>query len=414
MRSLVAVVVVCVAAVSGSCRRHAESPPAAAVEPAFALPVEPIVVPVQGDSGHAQLTASDRGAVLSWLETNESTVTLKFSQLSSNAWDPAMTVASSNNWFVTEADVPTVLRMSDGTLVATTYPSVDPEVEAYDLQLSYSRDEGKTWSRPFTPHHDRTKTQHGFASLFEMPDRTLGMIWLDGRDQTLKKVDPDGSMSIYFASFDAAWKQTAESSVNSRVCECCPTAAVVTADGPLVAFRDRTADEIRDIQVARLEQGKWTAATAVHADNWRIEACPVNGPALSSRGRTAAAAWFSATGDDGHAYAAFSEDAGRTWGKPIRLDDGTSLGRVDVELLDDGSAVATWLEFADQRAQFSARRVKPSGERSTPIVIAGAGDRRVRGYPRLARAGGDLIFAWTESGDGPGPQEVKTAVATIR
>ena len=53
----------------------------------------------------------------------------------------------------------------------------------------------------------------------------------------------------------------------------------MTADGPLVAFRDRSNQEIRDIHVARVEQGKWTEAVPVHADNWRIEACPVNGPA---------------------------------------------------------------------------------------------------------------------------------------
>jgi hypothetical protein len=152
----------------------------------------------------------------------------------------------------------------------------------------------------------------------------------------------------------------------------------------------------------------------VHADNWRIEACPVNGPALAARGRTVAVAWFTAAGNDGHAYAAFSQDAGRTWGEPIRLDDHTSLGRVDIELLDEGSAVATWVEFANERAQLSVRQVKPSRERSKAVVVAGASDRRVRGYPRLARAGKDLVFAWTESGDGPGPQQIKAAVGKMK
>ena len=43
----------------------------------------------------------------------------------------------------------------------------------------------------------------------------------------------------------------------------------------------------------------------------------------------------------GHAYAAFSSDAGRTFGAPIRLDETSALGRVDVALLPDGSALAT-------------------------------------------------------------------------
>jgi len=37
--------------------------------------------------------------------------------------------------------------------------------------------------RPFLPHHDWTQTQHGFASLFELPGNGLGLVWLDGRQQ---------------------------------------------------------------------------------------------------------------------------------------------------------------------------------------------------------------------------------------
>jgi hypothetical protein len=393
------------AAIMSGCRRT-EPAPAAPAESAFPFVIEPLGSPAQGNSGQPQLTTSDRSVILSWLEQSDTSATLKFSELTGGAWTAAKTVASSDDWFVTDADVPTMLRKSDGTLVATTYPLVDPAIEAYDLRLSYSRDNGSTWSAPLSPHHDGTKSQHGFASLFEMPEGALGMVWLDGRV-------PE-AMSVYFASFDAGWKQTAESSVNARVCECCPTSATMTADGPLVAFRDRTNQEIRDIHVTRIEQGKWTEAVPVHADNWRIEACPVNGPALSARGRTVAAAWFTARGNDGHAYAAFSQDAGRTWGNAIRLDDQTSLGRVDIELLNDGSAVATWVEFASERAQLRVRRVGASGERSAPRTIAGAGERRLRGYPRLARNGTALVFAWTESGDGPGPHEITTAMGRLK
>jgi hypothetical protein len=403
MRALAVLLVMVIG--GGACR--STQPPAtpADLKP-FPFVIDAVEVPAQGDSGQPQLTGSGGGAVLSWLEQTDTSATLRFSELKSGTWAAARTVASSDTWFVTDADVPAVMRKRDGTLVATTYPSVDPAIEAYDLRVTYSRDEGKTWSPPITPHHDKTKAQHGFASLFDMPDGALGMVWLDGRVPQ--------SVSVYFASFDAGWKQTAESSVNARVCECCPTAAVVTADGPLVAFRDRTNQEIRDIHVTRVEDGTWTEAVPIHADNWRIEACPVNGAALSARGRTVAAAWFTATGNDGHAYAAFSQDSGRTWGDPIRLDDQTSLGRVDIELLDDGSAIATWVEFANERAQLRTRQVRASGERSGAATIAGATERRLRGYPRLARNGSNLVYAWTESGDGPGPQEIRTAVGRLK
>ena len=186
---------------------------------------------------------------------------------------------------------------------------------------------------------------------------------------------------------------------------------MVTPDGIVAAFRDRSAKEIRDIHVTRLENGTWSDAQIVHADNWEIDACPVNGPALSARGRQLAAAWFTGKDDKGRAFAAFSTDAGRTWSAPIRLDDQEALGHVDVEMLDDGSAVATWVEFADNRSQFRMRRIEPSGMRSPPITISG--DSRVSGYPRVARSGNELVFAWTEGAESEGMQKVKGAIARL-
>jgi hypothetical protein len=221
-------------------------------------------------------------------------------------------------------------------------------------------------------------------------------------------------MGLYFASFDRNWKQTAEGGIDTRVCECCQTSVAVTDEGPVVAFRDRSPREVRDIHVTRLEQGKWTQARPLHVDGWQIDACPVNGPALSARGRAVAAAWFAATEEEGHAYSAFSADGGRSWTQPIRLDDAVSLGHVDIELLDDGSAVASWVEFANQRAQLRFRQVKPSAERSAAIVVAGTGEGSVAGYPRLARHGSDLVLAWTESTPGGvRSQQVKAAIAHL-
>jgi len=62
------------------------------------------------------------------------------------------------------------------------------------------------------------------------------------------------------------------------------------------------------------------------------------------------------------------------------------------------------------------RRGEPSGARSAAVEIAGAGAGHVGGHPRVARAGNELVLAWTESqseGDeGPG-QQVHVATATL-
>ena len=308
------------------------------------------------------------------------------------------------------------MRLPSGTIVAHWLQKSGADTYAYDVRLSYSTDEGKTWAPSFIPHHDGAKTEHGFASLFPMGDG-LGAIWLDGRNMKPAAGHDDhgggGVMTVHYARFDKNWKQVEESAVDARVCECCPTAATVTSEGVIAAFRDRSATEIRDIYTSRLVNGKWSEPAAVHADGWNIAACPVNGPALSASGRNVAASWFTVKNDQGQAYLAFSSDAGRTYGTPIRVDDGGSLGRVDVALVADGrAAIATWIEFADQRSQFRVRRIDRAGTRSAPVTIAGLAAGRASGYPRMAINGRELVFAWTESGAG-GAMQVKTATAPL-
>ena len=384
---------------------------------AWRVGVQPVSSPAGPNSSEPSLSATDRGIVLSWIEQAGKTTHLKFAERTSYGWTTPITAASGDDWFLSYADVPSVIRLSDGTLVAQWLQVTDELIEAYNLLISYSRDNGTTWAAPFMPHHDGTMTQHGFASFVEMPSG-VGLVWLDGRAAELDSTNPEGgAMSLRFAAFDADWKQTADTPVDLRVCECCPTTAVVTSDGVLTAYRDRTEAEIRDISVSRLENGTWTPPATVHDDNWDIPQCPVNGPKLTARGRQVAAAWFTVKDNQGQAHAAFSNDAGRSWGAPIRLDDAGSLGRVDVQLLEDGSAAATWVEFADQRAQFRMRRIEPSGAKSAPVTVAGVEGSRTSGIPRVARRGSDLVFAWTESAPGSGETDttfqVRTAVASV-
>lgn len=384
----------------------------------WSIDIQPVNTPAAASSIEPQLTSSAGHTVLSWVERVGTTSTLRFAELSGSGWSAPATAASGTDWFLSYADPPAVMRLSNNTLVAQWEQQTDPRIEAMDLQLSYSKDNGSTWAPAFAPHHDGTMTQHAFASMFEMPGNALGLIWLDGRESFLETDDPaGGSMTMRYAAFDAAWKQTADAAIDHKVCECCATAAAATDAGILAAFRDRIDGEIRNIAVTRFENAIWTEPAPVHDDGWKTYACPVNGPALSARGRQAAVAWFTAPGDEGHAYAAFSDDAGQTWKAPIRLDDAASVGRVDIELLEDGTAVATWIEFAGGHSELRARLVTPAGARSKPVPVAGVGADAAAGLPRLARHDEQLVFAWTESckpdAAGELPQRVRTAIAKL-
>ena len=381
---------------------------------AWQISPESLRSPAPVNSAQPQLSVSDRGVLLSWIERAGDLATLRFAERTASGWTEARTIASGRDWFVNWADVPSVLRLPSGVIVAHWLQKSGPDTYAYDVRLSYSTDDGKTWSPSFLPHQDGTRTEHGFASLFPVGNG-LGLVWLDGRGMKPGAHDGDhdaGAMSVRFARYDRSWQLVEESAVDERVCECCPTAATVTAEGVIAAYRDRGAGEIRDIHTSRLAGGKWTAPSPVFTDGWKIAACPVNGPALSARGRDVALAWFTVKQEQGQAYLAFSKDAGRTYGAPIRVDDGGSLGRVDVELLSDGAALVTWIEFADQRAQFRARRIDRFGARSPAVTVAGIAGNRTSGYPRAAMGRGELVLAWTESAEG-GALQVQTATAVL-
>jgi hypothetical protein len=389
-------------------------------QPPFTLAPISLTSPAAPNSAQPQLTVSARGVLLSWIERTADVATLKFAERTATGWSSPRTVASGRDWFVNWADVPSVLRLPSGALVAHWLQKSAAATYAYDVRLSVSTDDGKTWSRPFLPHHDGTPTEHGFASLFPMGDG-FGLVWLDGRNMKGEH-DAHGSMTVRYARFDGAFKQVEESEIDSRVCECCPTTAAVTAEGVIAAYRDRGVDETRDNYVTRLVGGKWTAPQPVFNDNWKIAACPVNGPSLSAHGRTVAMAWFTAKDDQPRVYAAFSKDAGKTFGAPIRIDDAGTLGRVDLELLPDGAALATWIEFAQEpaaskpsgagRAQLRARRIQPTGTKSAAVTIAGIAGSRSSGYPRAAVANGEVVFAWTEAGEG-GSLQVRTAASKL-
>ena len=377
---------------------QSDAPAAAEDLSAWTLSVQPMAMPTDAGGSEPRLTVSNQGALLSWIESNGAESTLRFVEQRGEAWSEAGIVTSGSNWFRSYADTPSVLRLSNGTLVANYLPGTDLFAEAYDLHITTSTDDGVTWSEGFRPHDDGTTTQHGFAAFYEPADGGFGVLWLDGRQQELDTEDPEGgAMSLRHAVYDASWNKVSEVAVDTRVCECCPLSVGLTDEGPIVAFRDRSDRNVRDIHVSRFDGRSWSPSSAVHDDGWQLLACPVNGPVVSANGRQVAVAWFTAVDAVAHAYVAFSEDGGQSFGPPIQLDDNTTLGRVDVELLPDGSALASWLEYAGNRAKFQLRRLNADGDRSPAVTIVGDDAARPSGYPHIALSGNAVIIAWTES-----------------
>jgi hypothetical protein len=383
--------------VAGGCRK----PPEAPAKDAYAdwtPTVQPLSSPVSGTATTPQLTANGDRTILSWLERANARTSLKFAERTASGWSDARLVSSGADFVTNAADVPSVRAAGDRRLVAHWNQQYGEDPEAYSLLLSWSSDDGRGWSAPVSPHHDTTKTQHGFGSLFDAPGGGFGVIWLDGRTTNpTNPDDPNGTMALWAAVYDAGGRQVSEAPIDPRVCDCCQTSVAETSDGPIVAYRDRSAAEVRDIAVTRFAGGRWSPPAPVHADGWTINGCPVNGPAIDARGRHVAVAWFTAGSGDGRALVAFSDDAGRTFAEPVRVDDAACSGHVDVELLSDGSAAVSWTERADERAQVKLRRIQPGGNRSPSVRVAEVSSAE---YPRLAHAPGELLLTWSETENG--------------
>ena len=389
---------------------------AATPKPPAALPAPRLVAsPAPVGSREPYLAAMPDGRfAMSWLEpAGGERMALRFAIFDGKGWSKPSTIAAGDSFFVNWADVPSIRPLGGDRIAAHWLWRSGEGRYAYDVRVGHSADGGRTWSTPVTPHRDGTASEHGFVSLVADTGGVLA-VWLDGRktaghDEEAPGPMPD--MTLRTASIASDGQLRDEAELDSRTCDCCPTAAVVTDRGVLVAYRDRSADEVRDIYVTRLEAGRWSPPQLVHSDNWNIAGCPVNGPALAAQRSHVAIAWYTGAADSPAVYVAFSDDAGQQFGLPVRVDDGSALGRVSVALLSDGSALATWLETSGHDALVRTRRVPVSGSPGPAITVARTSAARSSGCPRVLTSGRTTLIAWTEAGASP---RVKLATIEVR
>ena len=370
-------------------------------------------------SGEPYLSVGAGGrAILTWIEPEEGVPALRLAIRGEDGWSEPRTVWASEEMFVNWADFPSSVEMRDGTLAVHWLEKVADAPYAYHVLLALSSDDGATWSEPFRAHDDQSPTEHGFVSMVPWGDGA-GLTWLDARAMAGDAGGGEhvagvgehvagaggrerGAMSVRFRTLAPDGQLGPEVLLDDRTCECCQTALARVGEGLVAAYRDRSESEVRDIAVVRGAGERWTAPAPLSTDGWVIPGCPVNGPQLSGDDGALASAWY--TGVDGRpqVYAAFSADGGATFGPRIRVDEGLPLGRVDIERLDDGSAVVAWLEASDDTPRVLARRVGPDGSLGTPLLISETAGERSSGFPRMVRTGDEFLFAWTIPGEGGG------------
>lgn len=384
-------------------------------------PLEPltfyeIVNPAGEGSAQQRLSVgSDGDVVMSWLEPGTEGHALKYAILATDGWSESQTVVTGDNLFVNWADTPSVVKISDDLWAAHWGVYQAESYFAFNAIVALSVD-GSTWRDPFLLHQDGTESEHGFVTLFPQ-EGSVGAVWLDGRnyivDGEFLYQDHNGNVlgtALHYAQFSSSGNRLKSFELDEIACDCCLPVIAQSSDGFVLAYRDRSLEERRDIVVRRMSGGNWQDAVLVGDDNWIIEACPINGPAIAADDNSVAVAWFSATNNEPYVRLALSADAGKSFGEPIEIDADGSFGHVDLVLTDEGDAIVSWLRSDADRVAITLRRITAEGVVGEAQTVAHIDIGRPADFPQMVKVGRQLVFAWSDF-DGNG--KVRTAVAEI-
>jgi len=357
-----------------------------------------VEIPAKPGSEFPQLFEKKAKLYLTWLEEMEDSSFLRMTHRENGAWSKVITVASGTDWFVNWADFPEIFVAEDGRMFTHHLAKTGKGTYAYGIEVSQKGQQEENFSHMGHPYTDTSQTEHGFVSFFSVDDKVPAMLWLDGRKYSSGKKE----MSLRTARIDPEGNFYEELEIDGRTCDCCQTDAIATQSGAIAVYRDRSQEEVRDIYRIVYKNGNWSEPAPIAHDNWVINGCPVNGPAVAAIGDNVVVAWYTAANDTPKVNIAFSQDGGEHFDAPLRVDSGSPLGRVDVMWTNEGQALLSWVERdAENEAEVLIRRVSTTGTLSPPQKVAGMSGARASGFPILAQSDDKIYLAWTKSGDIP-------------
>jgi hypothetical protein len=282
--------------------------------------------------------------------------------------------------------------------VYVTWSSPKPKPEgvlyASDLLLARSLDGGRTFEAPLRLNDDRP-ISHSFEDLAVAGDGTVLVGWIDSRDG-------HGRTATYLA------RVTERGSKLERVtkleggetCVCCRLGVNAgPGDTAAVLWRKVFPGDVRDMVVSRSSDGGRTFAPAslVHADNWKITACPHRGGRLAAdaKGRAYAVWYTEATTDRPDVLFAVAAD-GRRFGPPRRVN--TSSGSVPdharLAVGSDGRGIVVWEDSTAVRRRILLRSIGEGGRTLGPVRTL---SQAIKAWaPDVAVVPGGFLVAWHE------------------
>jgi hypothetical protein len=290
-----------------------------------------------------------------------------------------------------------------GTILVTWTQKLDKPYTGR-IRFSRSTDWGRSFTAPTTLNDDGLVTGHRFEVLGVSPRGEVVVAWIDKRDleaATARKQAYAGA-AIYFAtSRDDGRSFGPNRKLRDHACECCRLALAFDAAGePVLLWRDILPGGIRDHSLARLATDPPFLPVRATFDDWSINACPHHGPSLSiGADGTLHLAWFSGDGPrPGGAFYARSTDGGKTVGSAIRLGSAESASHPSV-LTAGGQLLVAWKESGDGGARILTARWDERKAGFDTLAVA-ASTRNGSDHPLLVAGRGRVYLSWFTADEG--------------
>jgi hypothetical protein len=230
---------------------------------------------------------------------------------------------------------------------------------ASDLYLSRSLDGGATFDH--LRINDDRPISHSFEDLVVAPDGTVLVGWIDTREG-------HGSTATHVARITE--RGTRLDSVTrlpgGETCVCCRVSLTAGATATAVLWRKVFPSDVRDMVLSRSDDGGRSFAPAglVHADGWKINACPHRGGRMAAdgRGRLYAVWYTEAKGDRPDVLFAVARD-GRRFGPPQRVHTATSSvpDQARLAVNAEGRGVVVWEDSTAVRRRILLRPLDAQG-----------------------------------------------------
>jgi hypothetical protein len=269
--------------------------------------------------------------------------------------------------------------------------------------FSYSDDNGQSFSQPILVS-DRAQTDMHYMDkmLIDKDDNTY-LFWHDTRHELHDKEQADGVLSLYYSKKTASDKSTFNNQfLSTGICSCCRTATALSNNQtPIIFARMVFNNGIRDHALIRMNtDGSWQKSRRVTNDDWKIEACPEHGPAISidSKNRTHLT-WFTLGDKRQGIFYRQTDDFGETLSAPMPLGNANQLPSHPDVLALHQRVIIVWKEFDGEQTSLHCKESNDGGKSwiEKPLALK---SRSKNSHPKLLSNNTDIFLSWTSENQG--------------